>query len=184
MQLLSILAIALSVSGTAFAAVQCDDKRTISQSFIGKDKDVSVEVAQCSNFITPASVAGSDDSILQKRQDDVCGAPCTTNCFTPSGGGPDPNDCEVISDAILYDSQNVGPLFTMDPAQNTSMIVMTYLSCETFILNQAATPLQYCRSDWASLVDYVALNCQSTQNAHGGNCVADDQRWFIQVQIS
>lgn len=32
----------------------------------------------------------------------------TTNCFTPSGGGPDPNECHVIADALLYDSQNVG----------------------------------------------------------------------------
>jgi hypothetical protein len=31
-----------------------------------------------------------------------------TNCFSPSGGGPDPNECNVIADALLYDSQNIG----------------------------------------------------------------------------
>ena len=31
-----------------------------------------------------------------------------TFCFTPAGGGPDPNECHVITDALLYDSQNVG----------------------------------------------------------------------------
>ena len=31
-----------------------------------------------------------------------------TNCFTPSGGGPDPNECTIIADALLYDSQNIG----------------------------------------------------------------------------
>ncbi|KAI5981202.1 hypothetical protein EDD15DRAFT_2336753 [Pisolithus albus] len=32
----------------------------------------------------------------------------------------------------------------------------------------------------SSVVEYVAFNCQSQQNAHGGNCVASDQSWFIQ----
>ena len=32
----------------------------------------------------------------------------------------------------------------------------------------------------ADVIDWVAPHCQSTQNAHGGNCVASDQRWFIQ----
>ncbi|ETW78478.1 hypothetical protein HETIRDRAFT_109064 [Heterobasidion irregulare TC 32-1] len=185
MQLLSILALALSFSG-AVLAVQCDDKKTLSQTVIGANKDVSVQVVHCSNTITPVAdtIAVRDVPVLEKRQANVCGATCTTNCFTPSGGGPDPNECNVIADALLYDSQNIGPLFTMDPAQNSSLIVMTYRSCETFIVNQANTSLQYCRSDWSSLVDYIAFNCQSTENAHGGNCVASDQRWFVQVQHS
>ena len=32
----------------------------------------------------------------------------TTTCFTPSGGGPDPNECHVIADALRFDSQNIG----------------------------------------------------------------------------
>jgi hypothetical protein len=32
-------------------------------------------------------------------------------------------------------------------------------------------------------LDNVALNCQATQNAHGGNCVATDQTYFIQCVI-
>lgn len=71
-----------------------------------------------------------------------------TNCFNPSGGGPDPNECHVIADALLYDSQNIGALFDMNPAQNTSMITMQYRSCKTFILNQTNGTLTYCRTDW------------------------------------
>lgn len=33
-----------------------------------------------------------------------------TSCFTPSGGGPDPNDCKIISDALRYESQNTGKI--------------------------------------------------------------------------
>ena len=32
----------------------------------------------------------------------------------------------------------------------------------------------------AALIDFIAPNCQATQNAHGGICVADDQSWFVQ----
>ncbi|KAI0089796.1 hypothetical protein BDY19DRAFT_86079 [Irpex rosettiformis] len=143
---------------------------------IGKDKNVHAEVVQCDGIpLTPPSE-------ILPRQVNVCGAQCNTNCFTPSGGGPDPNECHVIADALLYDSQNVGALFTMDPAQNTSVITMQYRSCKTFIVDQAGIPLTYCRTDWSAVLDFVAFNCQSQQNAHGGNCVAADQRWFIQVQ--
>ena len=79
MQLLSILALALSFSGAALA-VQCDDKRTLSQSVIGINKDVSVEVVQCSNTITPVvdTIAVRDVPVLEKRQANVCGATCAS----------------------------------------------------------------------------------------------------------
>lgn len=35
-----------------------------------------------------------------------------TFCFTPAGG-PSASDCNVIADALLYDSQNVGVLFNV-----------------------------------------------------------------------
>ncbi|KAI0089759.1 hypothetical protein BDY19DRAFT_84228 [Irpex rosettiformis] len=154
---------------------ECKGQKTIS-TYIGKDKNVRVEVVQCDGIpLTPPSE-------ILPRQVNVCGAQCNTNCFTPSGGGPDPNECHVITDALLYDSQNVGASFTMNPAQNTSVITMQYRSCKTFIVNQAGMPLTYCRSDWSAILDFVAFNCQSEENAHGGNCVAADQWWFIQVQ--
>ena len=77
-----------------------------------------------------------------------------TNCFTPSGGGPDPNECHVITDALLYDSQNIGALFTLDPAKNTSVITMQYRSCKTFMVNQDSGALNYCRTDWVCSLFY------------------------------
>ena len=41
-----------------------------------------------------------------------------------------------------------GALFTLDPAQNTTVITMTYRSCESFMVNQAGVALTYCRTDW------------------------------------
>ena len=42
----------------------------------------------------------------------------TTNCFIPSGGGPNPNDCHVIVDALLFEAQGnqLGPFFDLNPA--------------------------------------------------------------------
>jgi hypothetical protein len=34
--------------------------------------------------------------------------PGTTNCFLPAGGGPDPNQCHVIADALRFNSENTG----------------------------------------------------------------------------
>ncbi|OCH88829.1 hypothetical protein OBBRIDRAFT_836274 [Obba rivulosa] len=173
---------ALIGSGPAAA---CEGRTTLAQSYVGANKDVKAEYVYCANDlrsdVSTSTGAGSD---IFARQNDVCGAACTTYCWTPSGGGPDPNDCTVIQDALLYDSENTGPLFSLDPATNTSMIVMTYNTCQTYILDQTNSSLTYCRSDWATLVNYIAFNCQATQNAHGGVCVADDQRWYIQVQHS
>jgi len=161
----------------------CSSPKVASETYIGKDKNVKVETIQCAE---PPRVSSRDagDSLVEKRQTNVCGATCTTNCFTPSGGGPNPNDCHVITEALIFDSQNDGDLFTMNPANNTAVITMTFSSCATFIVDQAGIPLTYCRSDWASVLDFVAFNCQSTQNAHGGNCVATSQEWFIQVDHS
>ena len=108
----------------------------------------------------------------------------------------------MITDALLYAAQNTGAyscfparrpdadgfvpgaLFTMDPANNTTVVTMTYKSCESFIVDQTGAALQYCRSDWASILDNLAFNCQSTQNAHGGLSVATNQDWFIQYVAS
>ncbi|CAL1706429.1 unnamed protein product [Somion occarium] len=154
----------------------CESPTVVSQTYIGKDKNVKIEGIHCAN-----DVSALFD--LEKRQTppvNVCGAQCNTNCFIPSGGGPDPNECHVISDALLYDSQNIGAIFTI-PA-NANVITMQFRSCLSFFVNQAGIDEQYCRTDWAAVLDWVAFNCQAQQNAHGGNCVAADQRWFIQVQ--
>ncbi|KAF9457113.1 hypothetical protein BDZ94DRAFT_1302111 [Collybia nuda] len=157
----------------------CKGQVTVSETFIGKENNVKVEQVFC-----PDAKSLQPPTSLEKRQQvNVCGNTCLTNCFQPAGGGPDPNDCHVISDALKFASVNFGdPINIGTGATNT--VVMTFASCKTFFLNQAITPLMYCKNDWAGVIDFVAPNCQATQNAHGGNCVAEDQTWFIQVQHS
>ncbi|EKM52844.1 uncharacterized protein PHACADRAFT_212053 [Phanerochaete carnosa HHB-10118-sp] len=180
----AIVAAALLLPSAFAAAVPsveyCQNPRVVSTEYIGRDKNVLVQHTACDTVAAP-QVA---HAIEARQSNNVCGTPFNTFCFTPSGGGPDPNDCHVITDALLYDSQNVGALFTLDPAQNTSVITMTYQSCESFMVNQDSVALTYCRTDWASILDNLAFNCQATQNAHGGLSVATNQEWFIQVQHS
>ncbi|KAF9228159.1 hypothetical protein BS17DRAFT_773168 [Gyrodon lividus] len=169
--LTSVLAGSVTATASSFT---CADKQVLSTIYLGANKDVKAEVLSCTS-----TLAGRD--LISKRQTDICGAACTTNCFYPAGGGPDPNDCQVIADALLYDSENVGPLFNITTGNS---IFMQYASCESFFVNQVSYNLTYCRSDWSSVIEYLAFNCQSQQNAHGGNCVANDQSWFSQVQTS
>ncbi|KAF7303610.1 hypothetical protein MIND_00590300 [Mycena indigotica] len=173
---LSTMSVATRTDGTV-----CDGQVNLDKTVIGKDNNVQVQFATCpqDSFVKTA---------LESRQTapppvNVCGNTCNTFCFTPSGGGPDPNDCNVIADALLYNSQNIGPLFTV-PSGTNNTVVMQYATCLTFFVNQESVPIEYCRSDWASLVKFIAPNCQATQNAHGGLCLASNQQWFAQVNHS
>lgn len=94
-------------------------------SYIGKDKNVRIDRTDC---VTATSPAIAEPATIVKRQGiNECGVQCMwlrlslrpladihlgkTSCHTPrgpSGTAPDPNDCRVISDALLYDSQNIG----------------------------------------------------------------------------
>lgn len=182
MKLLALIAVlstfAVGVFATAIPPTPfvCQNEKVLATHFIGKNNEVEAQVLSCSNL--PSLTARS---VAQKRQTNVCGNTCNTNCFTPAGGGPDPNDCQVIADALLYDNQNIGQLFNITVG---NPIFMQYASCETFFVNQASYNETYCRDDWSSIIEWVAFNCQSQQNAHGGNCVASDQTWFIQIQTS
>jgi len=153
---------------------------TLSSTFIGQEKNVKMDFVSCPETIKSRSE-------LEQRQvtSNVCGAACTTNCFPGAGGGPDPNDCHIIADALRFESQNTGLTFDIGTGSNNT-VVMSFSTCETFFLNQAqpAEALTYCRLDFANVIDFVAPNCQATQNAHGGNCVANDGRWFVQAQHS
>jgi len=157
----------------------CDGAVTLDSTWIGEAKNVEMRTVSC-------PYQRRDDMLVQRQAPtnptNVCGSNCTTNCFSPSGGGPDPNDCHVIADALRYDSQNIGALFQIGNTTTNNTVVMQFSSCTTFFVNQDFVPLVYCRTDWATLIDFVAPNCQATQNAHGGNCVATDQTWFVQVQ--
>ncbi|KAH8091379.1 hypothetical protein BXZ70DRAFT_1011192 [Cristinia sonorae] len=187
------LATPSSADSPAGLSALCEDPSVVSESYIGDNKDVKMTAYSCSNVIAGA---GNDTSDAHKREDDleegetsltkralgVCGATCDTHCFNPAGGGPDPNQCKVISNALRYYSQTSGNVFNIP--RNAAVVHVQYASCYSFFVNQANQDLQYCRQDWAAVLDYVAFNCQAPQNAHGGLCVARSQQWFIQVQHS
>ncbi|KAF5327628.1 hypothetical protein D9619_004633 [Psilocybe cf. subviscida] len=179
---LLLAAVTLPVFGDPVQVIDpesiCQGNKVVtSTQFIGKDKNVKMEQITCDAL--DASQVIDNGAILQARQANVCGANCATHCFTPSGGGPDPNDCHIIADALRFDSQNVAPMFTVSTGAN-NILSLSFASCTSFFLNQATTSLNYCRNDFASLIDFIAPNCQATQNAHGGLCVANDGRWFVQ----
>ncbi|CDO77986.1 hypothetical protein BN946_scf184452.g1 [Trametes cinnabarina] len=110
--LASLAVLASGVSAASLGSVVCADEVVADTTHIGANKDVKVTYSHCG--VTPLVTAqGKEVSSLHKRQSNatnVCGAPCNTFCFTPSGGGPNEGDCTVIADALLYDSQNVGAL--------------------------------------------------------------------------
>ncbi|KAF9457125.1 hypothetical protein BDZ94DRAFT_267077 [Collybia nuda] len=175
--LVSFIAIS-GVATSSLAEAVCAGQTTLSETYIGENKNVKVEFATCPDVV---SSSFKQRDVLEARQTNVCATTCQRNCFLPAGGGPDPNECHVIADALKFESQNTGPFFQIGTGTNNT-IVMTYSSCKTFFVNQDFGDLVYCRTNWSSTIDNLAFNCQSTQNAHGGNCVATDQRWFIQVQ--
>ncbi|PBK84564.1 hypothetical protein ARMGADRAFT_1000311 [Armillaria gallica] len=160
----------------------CPGQITLSETYIGADQNVKVETVSCPE----GALTRRGDLISRQASNvtNVCGTQCNTFCFNPSGGGPDPNECHVIADALRYDSQHIGSTFTINNGTTGNIVVVTYNSCESFFVNQINGLMEYCRLDWASVLDWVAPNCQSTQNAHGGFCVAGDGRWFIQAQHS
>ncbi|KAF8197546.1 hypothetical protein BJ912DRAFT_953746 [Pholiota molesta] len=178
-----LLLLPFVIASPAVPGDLCQGSKTVvSTTFIGRNKDVKLEHISCDALTTSEAI--QNGAVLQARQTpNVCGANCATHCFNPSGGGPDPNECHIIADALRFDSQNVGLDFTVSNG-SSNILSLSYASCTSFFLNQATTPLEYCRTDFASLIDWLAPNCQATQNAHGGLCVANDGRWFVQVQHS
>jgi len=107
-----------------------------------------------------------------------CSASCSSSCFPlDSGGpGPDPNDCQQVSNNLYRESVQI---FTLEPE---NFIFFTRGSCGIGIKNQiAANPanwgcsqrLTYDYTDLADVGHYLAWNCQAQQAARGGICVAD-----------
>ena len=103
----------------------CDGAVTIASTWIGEAKNVEMKSIYCPNLYQRRDV----QHVLEQPQTipvDVCGAPCrfshdflfrfwkfnlisgATTCFTPAGGGPDPNECHVIADALRFNSQSIG----------------------------------------------------------------------------
>lgn len=149
-------------------------------SYIGKDKNVRVDRTDC---VTATSPAIAEPATIVKRQGiDECGVQCETYCLTPpSGTAPDPNDCRVIADALLYDSQNIGTHLVI-PGEGGA-IFMQFGSCQSFVGNNSGFPFSYCRTDWAKIIESLASECKNSR-APGGQCAALDQRWYIRVRHS
>ncbi|KAJ8081626.1 hypothetical protein PM082_007472 [Marasmius tenuissimus] len=174
----SAVAVVLTVNAAPTEEPICAGQTIVSTTFVGQDKNVKAEVLSCPNNDFTQHVAARQTAPTPTN---VCGTACNTNCFTPSGGGPNNGDCHVIADALLFESENTGPIVQINNGANNT-IAMSFRSCKTFFVNQDLGPLAYCRNNWSSLVDIITGTCGAAQNAHGGNCVAADQRWFVQVQ--
>ena len=111
----------------------CDGAVTLASIWIGEAKNVEIKSVFCPNGPNGPQPEPRDvQHVLGHPQlesvpvGNVCGAHCrfshdflfrfykfilssgTTTCFNPSGGGPDPNDCHVIADALRFDSENIG----------------------------------------------------------------------------
>ncbi|EKM55987.1 uncharacterized protein PHACADRAFT_209491 [Phanerochaete carnosa HHB-10118-sp] len=182
----AVFSSALLLSGVLAVAVpsvpHCQNPRALDTTYIGRNNEVLVRQIACDSVPT-SQVARA---IEARQSTNACSEPTTTNCFTPAGGGPDPNDCQVIAGAISFNSQGdvLGDTFMLAPSGSAAVVSMSFQSCESFIVNQLGSNLTYCLTDWASTINNLAFNCQATQNAHGGNAVANDQSFFIQVQHS
>ncbi|KAI8969697.1 hypothetical protein BD414DRAFT_256923 [Trametes punicea] len=185
---LSALFAFLSASTAASAALigsrtnsTCVSEYVAYETYIGKDRNVKLTYSHCDEAPLVSSDAHDSAPLAKRQSNNVCGAPCNTYCWTPSGGGPNTNDCSVIADALLYDSQNVGVLFNVTATGTpTDKVTMQYSSCLTYFLNQDFSTLVYCRTEWSKLVNWLATDCDADNNAHGGLCVATDQRWYVQ----
>jgi len=103
-----------------------------------------------------------------------CGAPCSSSCYQGTGG-PDPNDCQHIANALFAQSPQ---LFVLYPF---NFVLLSYNSCGTGIQNQiAAASISGCSqtmiydyTDWAGIAQYLAWTCQAFVGANGGKCTAN-----------
>ncbi|KIM86519.1 hypothetical protein PILCRDRAFT_306601 [Piloderma croceum F 1598] len=162
----------------------CVAKQILGKTFIGPNKDVIAEYYSCVTSASPPEVSAAL-ATHKNGPTNVCGLACTTHCYNGSGG-PNPNDCQVIADALLYESQNIGNNVEVGAAgpNLTNYLTMIYASCKSTLVNQLATNITYCRNDWAGITGYIGANCQSTQKAKGGICVETKKKFFVQVNHS
>ncbi|KAI0353264.1 hypothetical protein OH77DRAFT_1427683 [Trametes cingulata] len=187
------LAASLGVSTTAVALgmthVCRNGHETIaSETFIGESRNVKLIHARCDEGIPTrhrrfAASKRQDITTSSSPPADVCDAECDTFCDT-SGDGPDPNDCKIIANALLYETEAAGPSFEIGAkGTSTDQIRLQYGTCSTFFFNKVTgTNLTYCREDWSSLVNWLSEDCITRKQTSTGLCVAKDQRWFVQVQ--
>ncbi|KAF5391186.1 hypothetical protein D9757_003123 [Collybiopsis confluens] len=153
--LLSSLAALISVAVlvTASPAARdvgvCTGEVVVSETFIGEEKNVKLQHVSC-----PVAPTVAKRAIAPRQTSDVCGNACETNCFS-SGSEPTSNDCHVIADALRFQSQNESALFEIETGVNNT-VVLTFETCTTFYVNQDPFDQLYCRTDWATLVDFAS----------------------------
>ncbi|KAF8154897.1 hypothetical protein B0H34DRAFT_542013 [Crassisporium funariophilum] len=151
--ILSLLFICGRVVATALASEGvCEGPAvTVADTWIGEAKNVQMTTLSC------LKVLEAREPLVQRQTNvtNVCGTKCNTNCFSPAGGGPDPNDCHIIADALRFESQNTGALFQIGNSTNNT-IVMQFSSCKTFFVNQDFGPLAYCRTDWVCTILFTS----------------------------
>ena len=92
---------------------ECHGRKILKQTYIGEFNNVLASYYTCSGTCSDTRPATTFTSPTLKTTTNECDAPCTTTCFTPAGGGPDPHDCTVIADALLFEGQNKGPDFNI-----------------------------------------------------------------------
>lgn len=188
--LFSQLSIVAALLGTTSAALiahgpvsECANEQVVDTAFIGANKDVKITLSHCANEPLVNAHGEAVPHLAKRQSNNVCGNACNTFCWASPTGGPTVSDCTVIADALLYESQNTGVFFNATAfGTSTNKITMTYNTCQTYFLNQDTSSITYCRTEWSKLVNWLASDCGPTNNAHGGLCVAADQRWYVQLQ--
>ncbi|KAI0353255.1 hypothetical protein OH77DRAFT_643841 [Trametes cingulata] len=160
-------------------------------SFIGETRNVKLVHARCYEGIPVRHkrfAASKRQNVTSGPPVDVYDAECDTVCGA-NGLGPDPDDCKIIANALLYETQAAGPSFVIGAkGTSTDQIRLQYGTCSTFFFNKvASTNLTYCREDWSptmqsSLVNWFSDDCITHKQTSTGRCAAKDQRWFVQVR--
>ncbi|ESK93091.1 hypothetical protein Moror_8876 [Moniliophthora roreri MCA 2997] len=163
--------------GLSVIAAAGDECSSVSKTHIGEKQQVLFETKNCGG--QASSLDDSKVAVNGKNSEsrNVCGAQCDTVCYTTNK--PPyyiPSDCQVIYDAIWYESQrNVkGHEFTIRKGHTVSM---SYSTCKVSFVNEGKDlDLVYCRNDWGAVIKFIAT---SGTCPLGGKCVAQDKSWTI-----
>ncbi|GJE97413.1 hypothetical protein PsYK624_136300 [Phanerochaete sordida] len=127
-------------------------------------KQYSVHTCETVAGAAPQAEAPGNGTSLTKRDQNLCGAPCTTYCNRGTGG-PNPNDCSTLAS----ENQNNGQ-FDLPAGQTW---YWNYGTCQVWQINTSGGNEYYCydQNNWAGVVNYLAWNCQeSTGGYAGGSC--------------